>query len=199
MARVPDDRAAAVPTDRILTVPNIISIARLLGVPVFLWLLLGPEEDGWAVVVLVIAGASDWVDGVIARRLNQISRLGQALDPIADRLYIAAIMVGMAIRGIVPWWLVAILASRDVALACMLPALKRRGILGLPVHYLGKAATFALLWGFPFVLLGEIGGGAGIVFGSIGWACVIWGTVLYVYSAVLYAAQARGILRTASA
>ncbi len=94
---------------RILTVPNAISVARLAGVPVFLWLVLGPQADGWAVALLIVAGLSDWLDGVIARAWNQQSRLGQVLDPAADRLYIAATLIGLAIRGIIPWWLVALL------------------------------------------------------------------------------------------
>ena len=90
---------------RILTVPNAISVARLAGVPVFLWLVLGPHADGWAVALLIVAGLSDWLDGVIARAWNQQSRLGQVLDPTADRLYIAATLIALAIRGIIPWWL----------------------------------------------------------------------------------------------
>ncbi|MFI5101105.1 MAG: CDP-alcohol phosphatidyltransferase family protein, partial [Actinomycetes bacterium] len=90
--------------DRVLTVPNLLSALRLLGVPVFLWLVLGPEADGAAVLLLVVSGLTDYLDGVIARRWNQVSRLGQLLDPLADRLYILATLLGLGLRGIVPWW-----------------------------------------------------------------------------------------------
>ncbi len=182
-----------VQTDRILTIPNVISFIRLLGVPLFLWLILVPEADGWALVLLVASGISDWLDGKIARATGQISRLGQILDPIADRLYIAAALLGLALRGIIPWWLVALLVARDVLLAALLPALKRRGLVGLPVHFLGKAATFCLLYAFPLLLLGDAPGTLGEVAAVVGWAFAIWGTALYWYAALLYLEQARRV------
>lgn len=192
----------AVQTDRILTIPNILSFMRLLGVPVFLWLILVPEADGWAAVLLVVSGATDWLDGKIARATGQISRLGQLLDPLADRLYIAATLVGLAIREIVPWWLVILLLSRDLVLAIVLAALKRRGITGLPVHFLGKAATFFLLLAFPLILIGATAAGAGVTLvdaaREIGWAFAIWGTALYWWAGLLYLEQARRILRGAA-
>ena len=186
----------AVQADRILTVPNIISFVRLLGVPVFLWLILVPQADGWALVLLVASGISDWLDGKIARATGQISRLGQILDPIADRLYIAAALLGLAIRGIIPWWLVVLLLARDLVLAALLPALKKRGLVGLPVHFLGKAATFCLLYAFPLLLLGDVGGTLGDVARVLGWAFAIWGTGLYWYAALLYMEQARRVITT---
>ena len=195
-----DVQATEVQTDRILTIPNVLSFLRLLGVPLFLWLVLVPEADGWAFVLLVLSGATDWLDGAIARATGQISRLGQLLDPLADRLYIAATLVGLAIRGIIPWWLVVVLLSRDLVLAVVLALLKRRGITGLPVHFLGKAATFCLLWGFPMLLLGA--GATGTTFTlaevarDVGWAFAIWGTALYWWAGILYLEQARRILRT---
>ena len=195
-----DVQATEVQTDRILTIPNVLSFLRLLGVPLFLWLVLVPEADGWAFVLLVVSGATDWLDGAIARATGQISRLGQLLDPLADRLYIAATLVGLALRGIIPWWLVVVLLSRDLVLAVALALLKRRGITGLPVHFLGKAATFCLLWGFPMLLLGA--GATGTTFTlaevarDVGWAFAIWGTALYWWAGILYLEQARRILRT---
>lgn len=189
----------AVQTDRIVTIPNILSFLRLLGVPLFLWLVLGPEADGWAVVLLVVSGVTDWLDGKIARATGQISRLGQLLDPLADRLYIAATLFGLALRELVPWWLVILLLSRDVVLAIVLAALKRRGITGLPVHFLGKAATFFLLTAFPLILLGASATGAGVTLADVarvaGWAFAIWGTALYWWAGLLYIDQARRILR----
>ncbi len=195
-----DVQETEVQTDRILTIPNVLSFLRLLGVPLFLWLVLVPEADGWAFVVLVVSGATDWLDGTIARATGQVSRLGQLLDPLADRLYIAATLVGLAIRGIIPWWLVVVLLSRDVVLAVVLALLKRRGIVGLPVHFLGKAATFCLLWGFPMLLLGAGATGTSLTLAEVardlGWAFAIWGTALYWWAGVLYLEQARRILRS---
>jgi cardiolipin synthase len=194
-------QATEVQTDRVLTIPNLLSFARVLGVPLFLWLILGPHDDGWAIVLLTISGITDYLDGKIARATGQSSRLGQLLDPLADRLYIAATLVGLAIRGIIPWWLVALLLVRDLILGLALTMLKRRGITGLPVHFLGKAATFNLLWGFPFLLLGDAAVDAftaADVARIIGWAFVIWGTALYWWAGLLYLEQARRILREPS-
>ena len=122
--------------------------------PLFLWLILVPQADGWAVALLMVAGFTDWLDGYLARKWNQITRVGQLLDPVADRLYILATLIGLLLRGIVPAWLVVLLISRDLILAVVLAVLKRRGVTGLPVHFLGKAATFCLLYAFPLLLLG---------------------------------------------
>jgi len=185
-------------TSRVFTVPNLLSMARLLGVPLFLWLILVPEADGWAVVVLLVAGATDYLDGYLARRWNQISRLGQLLDPIADRLYILATLVGLLWRGIIPWWLVALLVGRDLFMVVVLAVLKRRGVVGLPVHFIGKAATFNLLYAFPLLLLGAGEGTFALICKVLGWAFVIWGTALYWWAAVLYVEQARRILAALS-
>lgn len=186
-----------VQTDRVLTVPNLLSFLRLVGVPLFLWLILVPQADGWAIVVLVFAGISDYLDGKIARRWNQISRVGQILDPLADRLYILATLVGLLLRGIIPWWLVAILVGRDVIMGIVLAVIKRRtGLTGLPVHFIGKAATFCLLYAFPLILIGAGSGSVADVCRVFGWAFALWGTGLYLWAAVLYLEQAARILRT---
>ncbi len=190
-----DVQETEVQTNRILTIPNIISFIRLLGVPLFLWLILVPEADGWALVVLVLSGFTDWLDGKVARATGQISRLGQILDPLADRLYILAALIGLALREIIPWWLVALLIGRDLVLLLMLPALKRRGLVGLPVHFLGKAATACLLYAFPLLLLGDADSWVGSVAQVVGWAFAIWGTGLYWYAALLYLEQARRVVR----
>lgn len=181
--------AVGSPEDRILTVPNILSFARLLGIPLFLWLVVGQEEDVLGFVVLVIAGVTDWLDGYLARRWNQSTRLGVMLDPLVDRLYIAAVLLGLALRGIIPWWLVIVLALRDVLLLLLLPALRRQGRLALPVTYVGKAATFALLWGFPLLLLGQTSI-VGPVASALGWAFAIWGAFLYWWAGIRYTQQA---------
>jgi len=183
------------PVDRVLTIPNGISVARLAGVPVFLWLVLGPHADAWAVGLLIVAGLSDWLDGKIARALNQTSRLGQLLDPAADRLYIAATLIALAIRAIIPWWLVAVLAVRELTVGVSLEMLRRRTrIGGLQVSLAGKAATLCLLYAFPLLFLGDHPGWGGTLARVIGWAFAIWGTALYWQSALLYLTQIRGLL-----
>jgi len=182
--------------DRIVTIPNGISVARLLGVPVFLWLVLGPRTavtDDWAVGLLIASAASDWLDGKLARALNQESRLGQLLDPAADRLYIAATLVGLAVRAIIPWWLVGVLVGRELILGVALAALRRIGYGPLQVSLIGKAATLCLLYAFPLLFLGAHPGTGAMIARVIGWAFAIWGTALYWWAAVLYLVQARGL------
>lgn len=183
-------------TTRVLTLPNVLSFVRLLGVPLFLWLLLVRGADVWAVVVLAVGGATDWLDGYLARAWHQRSRLGQVLDPLADRLYILATLIGFALRDIVPWWLLLVLAARDVLMATVLyPPLRRRGYTSLPVHFLGKAATFLLLYAFPLVLLGNGPDPWQVVARTVGWACVIWGTIFYWWSGFLYLRQGVDVIR----
>ena len=137
--------------------PNVLSALRLALIPVFVYLLLVAHADGWAVAILMFSGASDWADGKIARLLNQSSRLGVLLDPAVDRLYMVTVPIALALRGIVPWWIIAILLARDVLLAADLPLLRTRGLTALPVIYVGKAATFALMSGFPADPAGPVG------------------------------------------
>jgi cardiolipin synthase (CMP-forming) len=185
------------PMGRIWTIPNAISMARLLGVPVFLWLVLGPRSttaDWWAVGLLIASSASDWLDGKIARALNQQSRLGQLLDPAADRLYIVATVVALAVRGIIPWWLVAVLGVREVMLGGMLSLLRRRGWGALQVSFVGKAATACLLYAFPLLFLGAHATSYAETCRVAGWAFAIWGTALYWCAGLLYVVQARALL-----
>lgn len=169
------------------TWPNALSLARLLGIPVFLWLVLVERADVWAFLVLVLAGASDWFDGYLARRLQQTSRLGELLDPLVDRLYILATLIGLALRDVIGWWLVGLLVGRDLMLLALVPVLRRSGRIALPVTYVGKAGTFALLWGFPLLLLGSLPGAWGTVVSAIGWAFALWGTFLYWWAGLRYA------------
>lgn len=184
-----------VQTDRVFTIPNVLSMLRLLGVPVFAYLILVPQADGWAVILLILAGISDYLDGKIARKFHQISRLGQLLDPAADRLYTLAILICLLVRGIIPWWLVIVLLMRDVVMLVVLFFLKRHGVTGIPVHFIGKAATFCLLYAFPLILLGAGTGGFAEFCRIVGWAFALWGTGFYWWSAVLYVEQARRIIK----
>ena len=184
---------------RPLTIPNAVSLLRLLGIPLFLYLLLEREDYFWSLCVLVIAGATDWVDGFLARKLNQTSRLGVLLDPLVDRLYIAATLIGLALADLIPWWLVLIIALRDIALLALIPSLRKLGISALPVTYVGKAATFALLWGFPFILLGGLDSTTATVMAAAGWAFALWGIGLYWWAGFVYLAQVRSVVKSSSA
>ena len=181
--------------ERVWTVPNMLSVLRLLGVPLFLWLLLGPEEDGWALVVLMVAGLTDWADGKLAKWLNQYSRLGALLDPAADRLYIVSTLIALALRDIVPVWVVALLVGREVVLGVALLVLRHYGYPPLQVHYLGKAATLLLLYAFPGLLIAAGDGWIATVIEPFAWAFTIWGTTLYVLAGLLYIVQVGGIVR----
>ena len=187
-----DDEVAL--SHRVLTIPNVISIIRLAGVPLFLWLVLVPEADGLALAVLAISGVSDYADGYLARKLNQTSKLGAILDPVADRLYILSTVIGLGIRDIIPWWVAIILPARDAFLWCLVPFLRTRGYSSLPVHFLGKAATANLLYAFPLLLLGDGTGVLATLAKVFGWAFAIWGTGLYWWAGLLYAWQVRKLM-----
>jgi cardiolipin synthase len=188
--------------DRIVTWPNVLSAARLAGVPLFLWLVVGPrttEADLIAIGVLALAGLSDWLDGKLARALNQVSELGKKLDPAADRLYILVALIGLAVRSIIPWWLVGVLVAREFFVGIGIVVLRMRTEYGeLQVAFVGKAATLCLMYAFPLLFLGAHGGVPSEVVRVIGWAFAIWGTALYWWAASLYVRQIRDLVRGAS-
>jgi cardiolipin synthase len=183
------ERIEAIRAERTWTIPNVLSVLRLAGVPLFLWLLLGPHNDRLALLVLVLAGISDWLDGKLARWLNQYSKLGELLDPAADRLYIFATLAAFLIRGIVPWWVVAALVVRDLVLTVLVAILRRRGYQPFPVTYLGKAATFNLLYAFPLLLLAQGHSPLARAALAFGYAFTIWGGALYLWSGLGYVVQ----------
>ena len=180
--------------DRVLTVPNALSALRLVLIGVFLYL-LARGADGAAAAVLMVSGVTDWADGKIARLLDQSSKLGALLDPAVDRLYMVVVPVAVAWHGLVPWWLIVVLLARDGLLAATLPVLRARGLTALPVTYLGKAATFALMSAFPLILLGQTEALWSRVVLAAGWAFLIWGLYLYLWTFVLYLAQVRMVVR----
>jgi cardiolipin synthase len=184
---------------RVLTVPNLFTFLRLAGVLLFVYLALGPHADGWAVLVLAIGGTSDWVDGFLARRLHQVSRLGELLDPIADRLYIVATVIVLTVRSVVPLWFTLALLAREVVLGVCLLVLRRFGYGPPPVHYVGKTATFILLAALPTLLLVTASPGTAWWARPVGWSLAWWGLVLYWIAALFYVAQVVGVARTARA
>ena len=164
-------------SSRVLTVPNLLSFFRLALVPVFLALvILG--YDLLALAVLVFSSVTDFLDGVLARRLNQVSRLGQLLDPAADRLFIFAALIGLAARGIIPWWLVAIF-----------------GYGPLPVHHLGKIATFCLFYALPILMIGQAFPAAVPFSAPIGWGFALWGAFLYWWAGVIYFVEMMRVIK----
>jgi cardiolipin synthase len=181
---------------RVLTVPNALSVLRLVLLPVFLYLLFVAKANGWAVGVLMFSGFSDWADGKIARLVaNQSSRLGELLDPAVDRIYMVTVPVALAIYGAVPWWIVLTLIGRDAVLAATLPVVRTRGLTALPVTYIGKAATFALMSAFPLILLGQWDALWSRIVLACGWAFLIWGLAMYLWSGVLYLVQVAMVVR----
>lgn len=184
-------------SDRVLTWPNALSGLRLLLVPVFLWLIL-IDQNLLAFAVLAFSSFTDWLDGFLARKLNQMSRLGQLLDPAADRLFILASLIGLAMTEKVPWWLVVVVVARDLLLFFTLPFLAQVGHGPLPVNYTGKAGTFALLYAFPLLLLPEVlPGEAAVIVYPIAWAFAFWGIWLYWWTCGLYLLQVYNIRKSA--
>lgn len=177
-------------SDRVLTVPNALSALRIILVPVFLVLVL-VEQDLAALIVIAVSSVSDFLDGIIARRFGQITRLGQLLDPAADRLFIFAAVIALAVREVVPWWLVAVIVGRDVLLAVLGVVLARHGHGPLPVHRVGKVATFALFFALPVLVLGQAFPAVQPVSDPIGWTFTIAGAALYWWAGILYLRQTR--------
>ena len=177
------------------SIPNMLSILRLFMVPVFLVLLLTGQFIA-ALITLMVASATDWLDGQIARRFNQITKLGQLLDPAADRLFIFAALIGLTINGNIPLWLALIVASRDLMLVIVYPILASHGYGPLPVHFLGKAGTFALLYALPLLLMVDVWPEADFIVLPLAWGLAYWGVGLYWLSGLLYVKQVIEVLST---
>jgi cardiolipin synthase len=183
-----DVDGATAESSRIWTIPNLLSMLRLLLVPVFLvYIVLGDYVT--ALVVLIVASFTDLLDGYLARRLKQLTRLGRLLDPAADRLYIFAALIGLASRGLVPWWIVAVIVARDVLIVVLGVVLANFGYGPLHVHQLGKVATFALFTGLPLLMLGAAFPAVEAVSAPIGWAVTLWGAFLYWWAGIIYAIE----------
>ena len=180
---------------RPFTVPNLISLIRLGCIPVFLWLLFS-VEDRWAAALLLGAlGASDWVDGYIARRFNQISELGKILDPTADRLMLLVGIFAIWVDGSVPGgiaWLALVREGLVAVAALLLAALGARKI---EVTWWGKTGTFLLMFAFPFFLAGESDVFVANFFAVGAWVCVIAGLPIHYWSGLTYVPAAREALR----
>jgi len=181
-------------SNRIVTIPNLLSLVRLLLIPVF-FLLLAGRQFGWALLALAVASLTDLFDGIIARRFGQVTRLGAQLDPVADRLTILAALLGLGIAGLIPWWFIAVLLGRDLLIVLLGLVLARRGYGMLPVHHLGKLATFTLLTALPLLIVGAAWPAIGAWVDPVAWAAAIWGAFLYWWAGILYARQTVGLVR----
>lgn len=184
----------AAASSRVVTVPNALSLLRLLLIPVLLVLLVTEQYLG-ALATLVVSSLTDFVDGFIARRFDQVSRVGQLLDPAADRLFILSTLVGLAIRGFLPWWLIGVVVARDLLLLVLGMILARHRYGPLPVHHLGKMGTFLLLVAMPVLVLGAAVPAVGAWAGPVGWATALWGAFLYWWAGIVYVVQTGRLIR----
>jgi len=179
----------------VISVPNALTLLRFLGIPLFIYLTLNLEADGWAIIVLIIGGATDYFDGKLARAWNQTSRFGELADPAIDRLYILAILVVFLVRDIIPTWMIIAIVGRDFILGLITIAMNRKGFPPFTVTYLGKAATFNLMYAFPFLLLAQKDGAWGTIAYIFGWSFAIWGIALYISTGISYAREGLSQIR----
>ena len=180
-------------SDRILTVPNVISFIRILGVPVFWWVLFVEENVGLAAVFIFLIGWTDWIDGYLARRLNQVTKLGKVLDPLADRLMIASAVIGGLIAGVVPALIGIGLIVREIFMGIVTLLLAARGAGTLEVRYLGKVSTFILygaITGFYLASAGFLE----VLIRPLAWIGGMVGLALYWWVALQYVGDARAKL-----
>jgi cardiolipin synthase len=178
-----------------MTIPNALTFLRLLGAPLFAYLALTLEADIWAITVLAIGGVTDYLDGKLARMWGQTSRFGELADPAIDRIYIVVTLIVLNLRDALPLWVIALLLARDLILGFVTAALTRNGHPPLKVTYIGKAATFNLLYAFPFLLLALDEAWWGSVAFVAGWAFAIWGVALYLFTGATYFLTALKTLR----
>ena len=191
---MPDKDVSSTVSTRIVTIPNILSLFRLLLIPVFFVLLL-TGHLGWALVLIAVSAITDFVDGYVARHFNQVTRLGQLLDPAADRLFILTTLLGLGLVGVLPWWFIAVIVARDVLLLVLGVVLANHRFGPLPVHHLGKMGTFAILFTMPVLLLAAAFPETAWLALPVGWAAGIWGVFLYWWAGVAYALQAARMIR----
>lgn len=182
-------------SSRILTLPNLLSVFRLLLIPVFLVLLI-QGHDAAALAVIAVASVTDFLDGFLARRLGQITRLGQVLDPAADRLYLFAALLGLAWREVIPWWFVLVVVARDVFLLALGILLTSEGSGPLPVRRIGKVATFCLFCWLPLVMLAYAAPVLAAWAEPAGWVFGVVGAVLYWWAGIIYAVETARVIRT---
>jgi cardiolipin synthase len=181
-------------SDRILTIPNIVSFVRLAAVGLFWWVLLGMDSPGWAAVLIFLIGWTDWIDGYLARRLDQVTRLGQVLDPVADRLMIGSAIIGGLIAGVIPGLIAWPLIARELLVGIVALVLYLRGGGVLAVRRVGKQATFVLYGAIPTFYFAAAGI-LEVIAEPLAWFTGTFGLVLYWYAAILYVGDATLVIR----
>jgi cardiolipin synthase len=181
--------------DRIFTVPNVITLVRLLCIPLFLWLLFGAHRQTAAAVLLAVLGATDWIDGFVARRYGQVSTFGKVLDPTADRILVGTAVISIMIYGAVPLWFGIATIAREVLVSAMVLLLAAMGAARIDVLWVGKAGTFGLMFAYPTFLLGDGTAGWQEPIRVIGWVTGLVGLALAWWAAGSYIAPARRALR----
>ncbi|WP_100444393.1 CDP-alcohol phosphatidyltransferase family protein [Glycomyces xiaoerkulensis] len=191
---------AAAPTGwGVWTWPNLVTAIRLAGIPLFCYLLMATEYYWQAAAVLAIGGGTDWVDGQLARRLNQVSRLGRLLDPLVDRLYILTALLALTFMGLLPWLFTIAVLARETVLVSLVVLLRWYGYAPPQVHFLGKCATTVVFMSFPVLVVAGLGDDATTWAAPLGWALAWWGLGLYWLAAFVYLRQAGGLLRSGRA
>jgi cardiolipin synthase len=180
--------------DRVLTVPNLLSIGRLLCVPLFLYVLFGRHDRAWAAILLAVLGATDWVDGYVARQFNQVSTMGKVLDPLADRILLGVTVIALLVDGSVPVWVGVLAIAREVVVGVAAVVLAAMGARRIDVTWVGKAGTFALMFAFPFFLASHSTLSIHRAFGVAAWVSVFPGLILSYYAALTYVPIARRAL-----
>jgi cardiolipin synthase len=179
---------------RIITLPNLITLARLSCLPLFLWLLFGLEHRAAAAWLLAVLGITDWVDGYLARRMDQVSNVGKVLDPVADRLLFIVGAGGIVVDGSVPVWFAAIVLVREILVGGATLVLAALGARRIDVTWFGKAGTFLLMMAFPLFLASHSTLGWADTARVLAWLTGIPGLVLSLYAAALYVPLARRAL-----
>jgi len=178
----------------VVTIPNLLSFARILSIPVFVWLSAGEDTRLWGIALFAVVASTDWVDGYVARRTGRVSELGRILDPVADRLAIAAALLTFAIVGIFPFWAALLILLRDIAVLFGGAALLWGRDLRVDVRWIGKIATFSLMAALTWVAWGNAGGPLGDVLLVGGWLAYAVGIVEYYVAAGLYVLDVRDAL-----
>lgn len=178
-------------TSRVLTIPNLLSLARVLLIPLFVWLIVREGSEAAGLLLFGMVSATDWVDGYVARRIGQVSELGKLLDPTADRLAIAAGLIAMVVRDAFPLWAALLILVRDglILIAGVVLLVARRG--RIDVRFIGKVATFSLMAGVPLVAWGSFELPLAAAATTLGWTLYAVGIVEYYVATVLYIGDLR--------
>lgn len=195
---MPDSEARNVEVSRqIWTVPNLISLLRIVSIPIIAWL-IGSNHLAWSLILMAVSGISDGVDGYVARHFNQVSVLGEMLDPIADRLLIICSCIALGVVRILPWWILIVVCCRDFVMGVEALILANKGYGPLPVHFAGKAGTFVLLVAIPALIISHLLSSLSLTsfsFYCFGMAGCYWGIGLYWIAGIVYIAQGISLFR----